>query len=374
MGELYGGGELFDEIVKRKKFREADAAAALYQILSGISYMHELGVVHRDLKPENVLIENKQTMHLRIIDFGLSTHFEPAQNMKDRIGTAYYIAPEVLRGTYDEKCDIWSMGVIMYIMLSGCPPFYGNDEKEIMKRVEVGKYTFNLPQWTKISEQAKEMIRMTLTYVPAARVSCADVMKHDWIKKHVGDTSRKLPQHLHLLTASLPNVQSYLNTGRLGQIAMLYSASKLLDISETEDYSNAFFALDERGAGRLDAEDLARGYKAIIGKTKAQRVDDGKLMAQCKVLVELVDLDSSGFIEISEFLTVMMSKDILLERERLQKAFDKFDSDGGGTISDKELAAMFGMEGRNGKKEVQEWIREIDIDGNGEVDFEEFVN
>ncbi|SBS95914.1 calcium-dependent protein kinase 4, putative, partial [Plasmodium malariae] len=120
VSDVYSGGELFDEIISRKRFYEIDAARIIKQVLSGITYMHKNNVVHRDLKPENILLEtkNKEDMIIKIIDFGLSTHFEYSKKMKDKIGTAYYIAPDVLHGTYDEKCDIWSCGVILYILLS----------------------------------------------------------------------------------------------------------------------------------------------------------------------------------------------------------------------------------------------------------------
>ena len=133
--EYCQGGELFDEIIARGKFNEQDAAVVIKQLLSAISYCHSKKVCHRDLKPENILIDNKETLQIKLIDFGTSQRFEDAENMELVLGTAYYIAPEVLRGHYDEKCDIWSIGVIMYILLSGEPPFPGSDDKEILKSV-----------------------------------------------------------------------------------------------------------------------------------------------------------------------------------------------------------------------------------------------
>jgi len=140
--ELCNGGELFDEIVSRSRFGERDAAGVIKQLLSAISYCHSKKICHRDLKPENVLIDNKETMSIKLIDFGTSQRFEDEEKMELVLGTAYYIAPEVLKGEYDEKCDVWSIGVMLYILLSGEPPFPGNDDKEILRNVVQGKYNF----------------------------------------------------------------------------------------------------------------------------------------------------------------------------------------------------------------------------------------
>ena len=140
--ELCNGGELFDEIVSRTRFGERDAANVIKQLISAISYCHSKKVCHRDLKPENILIDNKESLTIKLIDFGTSQRFEDEEKMELVLGTAYYIAPEVLKGEYDEKCDVWSIGVILYILLSGEPPFPGGDDKEILRSVIQGKYSF----------------------------------------------------------------------------------------------------------------------------------------------------------------------------------------------------------------------------------------
>ncbi len=133
--EFCEAGELFDEIVKRQRFDERDAAIIIKQLLSAIAYCHSKSVCHRDLKPENILIDNKETLSIKLIDFGTSQKFDTEEKMELILGTAYYIAPEVLKGEYDEKCDVWSIGVILYILLSGEPPFPGSNDKEILKHV-----------------------------------------------------------------------------------------------------------------------------------------------------------------------------------------------------------------------------------------------
>lgn len=146
------GGELFEQIIKRPFFSERDAASIMKQILTAISMCHANNIVHRDLKPENLLLDGKgPTALIKVIDFGTSAEFDPGMKMKQTYGTPYYIAPEVIRGSYDVKCDMWSCGVILYILLSGRPPFDGKNDSDILKSVEKASYHFNYPQFKNVS-------------------------------------------------------------------------------------------------------------------------------------------------------------------------------------------------------------------------------
>ena len=138
------GGELFDEIIRRKRFSEKDAAIVMQQVLSAVLYCHEKNIVHRDLKPENILLDDKNTdiLNTKVIDFGASQVFDANEKLTERFGTIYYISPEVLKGDYGAKCDIWSLGVILYILLCGEPPFNGDSDEKIMEKILKGKYEF----------------------------------------------------------------------------------------------------------------------------------------------------------------------------------------------------------------------------------------
>ena len=140
--ELAEGGELFEKIVEMHKFSESQAASLMRKILSAVKHLHEHGICHRDLKPENFLFSDKSAeAEIKLIDFGLSKRFgaiqeqDPSEKMHTIVGTPYYVAPEVLKGNYDFSCDVWSLGVILFIMLCGYPPFEGDNNKEIFKRV-----------------------------------------------------------------------------------------------------------------------------------------------------------------------------------------------------------------------------------------------
>mmetsp|Transcript_16089 Transcript_16089/g.11603 ORF Transcript_16089/g.11603 Transcript_16089/m.11603 type:complete len:137 (+) Transcript_16089:1230-1640(+) len=133
--EFMGGGELFEAITKRRYFTENIAAKIMKQILQAVNYCHLKKIVHRDLKPENLMLASEDGYEVKLIDFGLSRTFSLDKKMCSRLGTPFYIAPEVLKKKYDHKCDIWSIGVILYILLSGRPPFVGKNDEQIFEQI-----------------------------------------------------------------------------------------------------------------------------------------------------------------------------------------------------------------------------------------------
>jgi calcium-dependent protein kinase len=175
--EVCSGGELFDRIIAKTHtaeghFSEHDAAKLVYSILDAIRYCHDVKqIVHRDLKPENFLfLTEADDSPIKIIDFGLSRH--DTQNfgvMKTKVGTPYYVAPEVLNREYTKSCDIWSIGVISYILLCGYPPFYGDSDNEIFESVRVGRFDFPSPDWDNISGNAKDFVCSLLKKSPDER-------------------------------------------------------------------------------------------------------------------------------------------------------------------------------------------------------------
>nr|CCA27347.1 predicted protein putative [Albugo laibachii Nc14] len=183
--ELCTGGELFDRIIARGHFSEADAATLIRKILNAVAHCHDRGICHRDLKPENCLFEtNAEDADLKVIDFGLSCmdNSVTGENvMKIRVGSIYYVAPEVLKGRYDKSCDLWSIGVIVYILLCGYPPFYGDTDSDVFEAVISGKFEFDTAEWSAVSDAAKEFIRSLLVVNPTKRLTASDALRHPWL-------------------------------------------------------------------------------------------------------------------------------------------------------------------------------------------------
>jgi len=178
--ELVSGGELFDEIIsKDEPYYEKDAADIVRQVLLAIRYMNSMGIAHRDLKPENLLLDDDH--NIKISDFGLSKDFSN-EDMTTSCGTATYVAPEVLTASgYDVACDIWSVGVITYILLSGHVPFDGPSEEKVFEKILEADYSFPSPLWDPVSEEAKDFISKIFVVEPKQRMSVTDCLDHDWL-------------------------------------------------------------------------------------------------------------------------------------------------------------------------------------------------
>jgi len=182
--EYVSGGELYDEIVKRGSFTESDACTVLRQVLSATEYLHENGIAHRDLKPENLLISSESGgLQVKIADFGLSKDFSDSNQMTTCCGSPSYVAPEVLQqGVYNNSCDIWSIGVILYVLLSGFLPFFGETQEELFDKILTGSYSFANKVWDEISPTAKDLVTKMLTLNEEDRPTAKQCLEHPWFK------------------------------------------------------------------------------------------------------------------------------------------------------------------------------------------------
>jgi len=181
--ELLAGGELFESVVKKKRYTEAEAANVIRQVARACEYMHQRGVIHRDLKPENLVYLDEQNTQICVTDFGLAkfVNYEGGL-MKTACGTPGYVAPEILKQQkYDSQVDLWSIGVILYILLCGFPPFVEKNLKALYKIIREGKYEFPSPYWDKVSAEAKDCVGKLLVVDPKKRLTASGLLQHDWI-------------------------------------------------------------------------------------------------------------------------------------------------------------------------------------------------
>lgn len=181
--ELCAGGELFHKLEKKGSFKESDARAIFSQLMQVVVYCHDNGIVHRDLKPENILLATKSSSSpIKLADFGLATYIKPGESLRGTVGSPFYIAPEVLSGGYSQAADVWSAGVILYILLSGTPPFWGKTKSRIFESVRLADLRFPSDPWNHISNSAKDLIRGMLCTDPFRRLTARQVLDHSWIK------------------------------------------------------------------------------------------------------------------------------------------------------------------------------------------------
>ncbi|XP_057978360.1 calcium-dependent protein kinase 26-like [Malania oleifera] len=180
--ELCAGGELFHRLEKHGKFSEFEARILFRHLMQVVVYCHEKGIVHRDLKPENILLATKSlSSPIKLADFGLATYIKPGQNLHGTVGSPFYIAPEVLAGGYNQAADVWSAGAILYILLSGMPPFWGKTKSRIFDAVRAADLRFPPDIWDGISLSAKDLITGMLCVDPSRRLTASQVLSHSWM-------------------------------------------------------------------------------------------------------------------------------------------------------------------------------------------------
>eukprot|EP00331_Platyophrya_macrostoma_P013003 CAMPEP_0176418970 /NCGR_PEP_ID=MMETSP0127-20121128/7781_1 /TAXON_ID=938130 /ORGANISM="Platyophrya macrostoma, Strain WH" /LENGTH=491 /DNA_ID=CAMNT_0017799383 /DNA_START=45 /DNA_END=1520 /DNA_ORIENTATION=+ len=362
--ELCEGGELFYYITKTKYLTEAQAAKIMRQIFSAIAYLHSNRVVHRDLKPENFLLkyENDDSV-VKLIDFGLSRKMAENEILTDPNGTPFYIAPEILEGNYTEAIDNWSLGVILYIMLSGSPPFYGKDNREILKAVEKGVFTLSLKPFLSCSIEVKDLISKLLVKNVSRRFTAAQAYNHPWVQQQVDKESKDLI----IDTGVLKNLETFLQQKALKKAVMLYVA-QMIPEKEVENIRQVFMKMDENGNGVVSKDEFQKGFKLFKDTSKiALDVED------VDHLFAAIDSNHDGVIEYTEFLAVFMDNYIFKNERYLRMAFEKFDLDKSGKISKEELIEVLGGGDLVPLTEIDNIMQQADLNGDGEIDYNEIL-
>ena len=401
--EFVPGGELYDTIIKSKNLSEEKAGYIMKQLLSAIYYLHSKNIVHRDIKPENILVETdknqpvnnfklinqqntlnannvnssnmtnitipkfsksvtifgKSTLNIKLIDFGTCNYFTSESSLSLKVGTPYYIAPEVLKKNYTEKCDVWSCGVILYILLVGYPPFNGKTTDIILKKVMEGKYIMKNKEWDKISKDAKDLVNKLLTYDPKERISTQEALSHTWFDKLEGIEENIDTKFAHKI---FDNIRTFSAKEKLQQATIAYIVHFLYSSQEVEELKKFFKKLDKNGDGRLTYLELKEGFENIIGGKYTTEVEMYQIMS-------LVDQDKDGYIEYQEFLRVTLNRNTLISEENLKNAFNMFDNNKDGKLSAEELKLILGT---SDNEYISEIIEQIDKNNDGQISYSEF--
>jgi calcium-dependent protein kinase len=352
--ELVEGGELFDKIMNVHHFSEHKAAKIFIQLLRAVNYLHSNKIFHRDLKPENILFEGE---NVKVIDFGTSREFDSFKKMKKTYGTPYYIAPEVIEHSYDEKCDVWSCGVILYIMLSGSPPFNGINDDNVIKAVQKGHFSFDMIEFEQVSDSAKNLIQKMLTSNPNQRISISEAINDEWFNTVISKKEILLDPNV------LSNLKKFNVRTKMQEAIFFFIINNMIGRDEKKELMETFRSLDTNQDGVLSKMELINGLKKVKQFIDEEEVDS---------LMDRMDGNKDRKINYTEFVGAAIDKKKLLSDERMNDCFRIFDKDKSGKISIAELKEMF-----QGKNIVDEavWIKmvsDVDKNGDGEIELNEF--
>jgi len=362
--EECSGGELFARLAmnakNNKMYTEKDAAKMMKQILEAVNYLHFHGVCHRDLKPENILLSSmEESSQLKLIDFGLSKVVKTMDDIiKGKVGTLYYMAPEVILGNYNEKCDVWSCGVILYIMLSGNPPFYDNNHEKLKEKICNIDYNFNLPIFSKISEDAKDLLRQIFVNNDI-RPTISDILNSTWVKENAPNASSEK------LNIDWGHIQKYSKLNLVQKSVINFRAFHM-STTECKEFIEMFKLIDENSDGVLSLEEIRNGIEHCQFKVKMNEETIVKLFND-------MDIDKNGLVNYTEFVSALMDYEKNIKKEHLIECFRNYDADNSGKIDFGEFCRILRPQNENEEKELKELYNNFDIDGDGEIDIDEFI-
>jgi len=334
------------------------AALIVGKLCSAISYMHSRSITHRDLKFENIMFESPSpNAEIKVIDFGLSKKYVPDNpHLMEGVGTIYTMAPQVLQGLYTEKADLWSVGVIAFMLLCSEMPFSGRKRRHVIDKIMRCNYAFSGSRWGGVSVHAKEFVKGLIEMDPKKRLSADQALESQWLKSKF-DIKQRRPS-MDLMEKVHSSLKSYGGKSKLQKMALMVVAHQSTT-EEILDLRKAFDQYDKANNGTIQYTEFCDVLSGM--NYPKEELDD---------IFASVDVDGSGNIHYTEFLAATVEAHGHIEEERLAEAFDRLDSDDSGYITKNNLKEMLGTEYT--KEKAEALIAEVDIDKDGRISWEEF--
>ena len=369
--EYCKGGQLYTEIENNAPFDETYSAYVMYQIFSAINYAHNMNIIHRDLKPENILIVNRNKKNnypnIKVGDFGMIKLLPKNTKQNKIIRSLFYVAPEVFKNNYNEKCDIWSCGVIMYTLLSNNKPFDGKNEDEIISKIEKGEFDLKSQPFDKISDNAKDLIQKLLIMDTEKRINAQEALNHIWFKEN---RSKELFNQIYdenVTIKLIDNLKKYKKTSIIQETALAYLVHNFPQMKDIINSGKLFNQIDLNGDGKISEQELYQGL--------SKRLKSDTLEEDVKKIFQNLDMDDNGTIEYEEFIRAAVTKEKFMGENVLRFAFRFFDKDNSGKIEFEEIEKIFKnsvTDQNNIESALSKIIYEVDSNRDGKISFREF--
>ena len=367
--EYCPGGDLFTQ-TKNENLSEVQVSNIIYQILLALNNLHKMKIMHRDLKPENILISKKEKNGLyrvKICDFGTSHIFQVGEKEKSIMGSTYYIAPEVLQKKYDFKCDLWSVGVIMYVLLTKKIPFHGTSDKEVRKNIKKKSSKYIKKPVLVYSNYAQELLDGLLEKDYSKRINAEKALKYDLFKVH------NCKQNINQINKEdiykfISNIKKYKRHNAFQETALSYLIHNS-DSDEIFEAQKLFNLFDINNEGKINLENFLEQMEKISGE-KLEKLD-------VQNIFENIDTNRNNYIELEEFIKAAVDKTIFLEEKLIKLAFNFFDITNDGFITSDDIIELFRDstdmdKDKVAKEEFEKTIKSFDMNNDGKIKLEDF--
>lgn len=367
--DYISNGELYNYVYKSKSLNERQTQYIMQQLLCAVNYLHLNNIAHRDIKLENILVEQEiesngeQLLNVKLIDFGTSNYVktENTNNFTVKVGSPFYMAPEVLNKKYNNKCDIWSCGVIMFMLLRGHPPFKGENQEELFKSIQ--NDIINYDEMTELSELSRDLMSKMLERNVDLRYSADECLKHKWMKIY-NEKSEIMKKEV--VTSALNNISNYNATEKLQQATMAYIVHFISFNKEVEDLKTVFNEFDKNKDGLLSFEEIDHAFTRYCVNKGLQNFTQKNKLIQ---ILDEIDTEKTGHISYEQFLRISIDQREILNENNLRSAFEKFDTNKDGKLSKEEIKNVLGIKDF---AYVNELLKLVDENKDGYISYKEF--